>query len=179
MAISRQAGLPYFDRPRIPPHSSACTERPPFFWLNLARALLLLRVYWLLGLIKKRYRSREKHWLLSLITRRYWSREKRWLLGLITKRYWSREKRRLLGLITKRYWSRVSRLSAVSFFGGAAQFLRAQIPQEFGCSRPVPHLWLVIVLTVPRAQKKKTKRAAGSPAASTQLALCLRLAFDV
>ena len=40
--------------------------------------------------------------------------------------------------------------------GGAAQFLRAQIPQEFGCFRPVPHLWLVIVLTVPRAQKKKT-----------------------
>jgi hypothetical protein len=32
---------------------------------------------------------------------------------------------------------------------------------------------------VPRAQKKKIKRAAGSPAASTQLALCLRLAFDV
>jgi hypothetical protein len=31
---------------------------------------------------------------------------------------------------------------------------------------------------VPRAQKNKTKRAAGSPAASTQLALCLRLAFD-
>ena len=29
---------------------------------------------------------------------------------------------------------------------------------------------------VPWAQKKKTKRAAGSPAASTQLALCLRLA---
>ncbi len=53
--------------------------------------------------------------------------------------------------------------------GGAAQFLRAQISQEFGFFRPVPHLWLVIVLTVPRAQKKKTKRAAGSPAASTQL----------
>jgi hypothetical protein len=32
---------------------------------------------------------------------------------------------------------------------------------------------------VPRAQKKKTKRAAGSPAVSTQLALCLRLAYDV
>ncbi len=40
--------------------------------------------------------------------------------------------------------------------GGAAQFLRAQMSQEFGCFRPVPHLWLVIVLTVPRAQKKKT-----------------------
>jgi hypothetical protein len=34
-------------------------------------------------------------------------------------------------------------------------------------------------MAVPRAQKKKTKRAAGSPAASTQLALCLRLAYDV
>ncbi len=32
---------------------------------------------------------------------------------------------------------------------------------------------------VPRAQKKKTKRAAGSPAALAQLALCLRLAFDL
>ncbi len=63
--------------------------------------------------------------------------------------------------------------------GGAAQFLRAQMSQEFGCFRPVPHLWLVIVFTVPRAQKKKTKRAAGSPAASTQLALCLRLAIDL
>jgi hypothetical protein len=31
----------------------------------------------------------------------------------------------------------------------------------------------------PRAQKKKTKRAAGSPAASPQLALCLRLAIDL
>jgi hypothetical protein len=61
--------------------------------------------------------------------------------------------------------------------GGAAQFLRAQMSQEFGCFRPVPHL--VLVLTVPRAQKKKTKRAAGSPAASTQLALCLRLAIDL
>ncbi len=40
--------------------------------------------------------------------------------------------------------------------GGAAQFLRAQMSQEFGCFRPVPHLWLEIVLTVPRAQKKKT-----------------------
>ncbi len=36
-----------------------------------------------------------------------------------------------------------------------------------------------LIAIVPRAQKKKTKRAAGSPAASTQLALCLRLAFDV
>ena len=32
---------------------------------------------------------------------------------------------------------------------------------------------------VPRAQKKKTKRAAGSPATLTQLVLCLRLAYDV
>ncbi len=35
--------------------------------------------------------------------------------------------------------------------GGAAQFLRAQMSQEFGCFRPVPHLWLEIVLTVPLA----------------------------
>ncbi len=97
---------------------------------------------WLLGLFTKRYWSREKRWLLGLITKRYWSREKRWLLGLFTKRYWSREKRWLLGLITKLCWSRMSWSLAVRFLGGAAQFLRAQIPLEFGCCRPVPHLWL-------------------------------------
>ncbi len=32
---------------------------------------------------------------------------------------------------------------------------------------------------VPRAQKREDQRAAGSPAASTQLALCLRLAIDL
>ncbi len=31
--------------------------------------------------------------------------------------------------------------------------------------------------SVPRAQKREDQRAAGSPAASTQLALCLRLAL--
>ena len=39
-----------------------------------------------------------------------------------------------------------------------------------------PTLVAVIVLTVPRAQKREDQRAAGSPAALTQLALCLRLA---
>jgi hypothetical protein len=112
------------DRPRIPPHSSTRTERPPFFWLNLPKRsccsestgrwlvpnhYLSREKRWLLGLITKRYWSREKRWLLGLITKRYWSREKRWLLGLIIKRYWSREKRWLLGLITKRYWSREKR----------------------------------------------------------------------
>ena len=32
---------------------------------------------------------------------------------------------------------------------------------------------------VPRAQKREDQRAAGSPAALTQLALCLRLAPDL
>ncbi len=95
----------------------------------------------------------------SSFTKRYWSREKRWLLGLFTKRYWSREKRWLLGLITKRYWSRMSWSLAVRFLGGAAQFLHAQIPLEFGCSCPVPHLWLVTVLTVPRAPEKEDPNA--------------------
>ncbi len=47
---------------------------------------------------------------------------------------------------------------------------------------PVSTINLSLVSTtpaVPRAQKKKTKRAAGSPAVSTQLALCLRLAIDL
>ncbi len=95
------------------------------------------------------------------------------------KRLWPREKRWLLALITKRYGLASEQVTCRQTLGGAAQFLRAQIRQEFGCFRPVPHLWLVIVLTVPRAQKKKTKRAAGSSAASTQLALCLRLAYNL
>jgi hypothetical protein len=37
------------------------------------------------------------------------------------------------------------------------------------------HTFEIFVIVL-RAQKKKTKCAAGSPAASTQLALCLRLA---
>ncbi|MFN9983778.1 MAG: hypothetical protein ACK53Y_27885, partial [bacterium] len=37
MAILRQAGLPYIDHPRILPRSSARTERPPFFRLNLLK----------------------------------------------------------------------------------------------------------------------------------------------
>ncbi len=35
------------------------------------------------------------------------------------------------------------------------------------------------LVSVSRAQKKEDQRAAGSPAASTQLALCLRLAIDL
>ncbi len=125
MAISASVRSASLDRPRIPPHSSARIERPPLFWLDLP----------------KRFRCSEStgRWLVHI---RYWSREKPWLLGLITKRYWSREKRWLPGLITKRYCSRVSWSLAVRFLGGAVQFLRAQIPLEFGCSRPVPHLWL-------------------------------------
>ena len=67
----RQAGLPYIDRPRIPPHSSARTERPPFFWLNLLQ----------------RSCCSELTGCFSLITRRYWPREKRWLPALIPKCY--------------------------------------------------------------------------------------------
>jgi hypothetical protein len=63
---------------------------------------------------------RRNYWLLGLITKRYWSREKSWLLGLITKRYWSYEKRLLLGLITKRYWSREK----------CWLFLRALLPRK-------------------------------------------------
>jgi hypothetical protein len=140
MAISASVRSASLDRPRIPPHSSARTARPPLFWLDLPKRFCCSETTgrWL---VHNRYWSREKRRLLGLFTKRYWSREKRWLLGLFTKRYWSREKRWLLGLITKRYWSRMSWSLAVRFLGGAAQFLRAQIPLEFGSSRPVPHLW--------------------------------------
>jgi hypothetical protein len=41
---------------------------------------------------------------------------------------------------------------------------------------PNPHLIINFFICVPRAQKREDQRAAGSPAALTQLALCLRLA---
>jgi hypothetical protein len=48
-----------------------------------------------------------------------------------------------------------NRSPAVRILGGVAWSSHTRIPLEFGCSRPVPHLWLT-VLTVPRVQMKKT-----------------------
>ena len=45
------------------------------------------------------------------------------------------------GRIARRQLPYCRRSPAFRFFGGAAQFLRAQILLEFGSSRPVPHLW--------------------------------------
>ncbi len=49
------------------------------------------------------------------------------------------------------------------------------------CLRPCLCLmqFRIFFSIVPRAQKKEDQRAAGSPALSTQLALCLRLAIDL
>ena len=127
-----------------------------------------------------------------------WPRERRWPLNLITKRYWPRKNRRSYhaptasisraGRIVRRQLPyRAPVVSRANSFCSAACFLPseslvallsscARRSQEFGRFRPVPHLWLGIVLTVPRAQKREDQRAAGSPAALTQLALCLRLA---
>jgi hypothetical protein len=48
MAILRQAGLPYIDRPRIPPHFPCSYRAPTFLLAKPAAALLLLRIHWLL-----------------------------------------------------------------------------------------------------------------------------------
>jgi hypothetical protein len=45
------------------------------------------------------------------------------------------------GRIVRRQLPYCRRSPAFRFFGGAVQFLRAQILLEFGSSRPVPHLW--------------------------------------
>ena len=47
MAISASGRSALLDRPQIPPHSSARTERPPFFRLKPAQAHLLRQHRWL------------------------------------------------------------------------------------------------------------------------------------
>ena len=69
----------------------------------------------------------------------------------------------------------MSRLSAVRFLGGAAQFLRAQITRIRPLSSS-PTLVAGYSFNCPASPEKEEQRAAGSPAALTQLALCLRLA---
>ena len=68
MAILRQAGLPYIDRPRILPHSPARTERPLFFRLNLLERPC-----------RSEFTGR------STDPSMLWPREKRWPLDLVTK----------------------------------------------------------------------------------------------
>ncbi len=62
--------------------------------------------------------------------------------------------------------------------GGAAQFLRAQTTRIQLLSSS-PTLEAGYSFDCPASPEKEDQRAAGSPAASTQLALCLRLAIDL
>ncbi len=131
MAILRQAGLPYIDRPRILPHSPARTERPLFFWLNRlerpCRPEFTGR-----STDHKMLWPREKRWLLRLIKRCYgrarsagcstwsqdvtaarealaaqidhkmlWPREKLWLLRLIKRCYGRARSAGCFGLIAR------------------------------------------------------------------------------
>ena len=110
--------------------------------------------------------------------RMLWPREA--LAAQIDQRMlWPREKRWLLDLITKRCWSRISRLSAVRFLvAPLSPCARADVTRIRLLSSS-PTLVAGNSFDCPASPEKEDQRAAGSPAASTQLALCLRLAIDL
>ena len=105
-----------------------------------------------------------------------WPREKRWLPALITKRYWSRKNRRSYRAPTASVVPPVSCLQ--NLWWRHAVLARAD-PTGIRLLSSSPTLVAGYSFDCPASPEKEDQRAAGSPAASTQLALCLRLAIDL
>ena len=127
MAISSSGRSALLDRPQLPPHSSARTERPPFFWLKPAQAHLLRQHSWLplkrtrcvntaglpVALPRVARFLLAPHVVLPRVARFLLAppvvlpRVARFLLA--PKRFWLREKRWLTGSLAGRYCLREKR----------------------------------------------------------------------
>jgi hypothetical protein len=166
-ALVRPAAL---GRPRIPSRSSAHTARSPLVWLVLlarsCHAEPLAAGSSLRALVTQKPPAAGSS-LRALVMQKPLAAGLS-LRALVTQKLLAAGSS--LGALVTQNWA-----PAVRILGGVAWSSRTRIPLEFGCSRPVPHLWLT-VLTVPRARAEEDLNAANCSAAPTQQALCLRLA---